>query len=306
MVVKEGADQDQAIAQCESMWENRKRDIEKPTENVLEDLIKDLVFKHQRDTLQLDNQTKLSFDDLRQMKDLLQSQEAKSMWVNPQVKTGDMVGATSTPPDLRLVEGPGDEEDDLPEAAVQTHDDSAQEPSHEGRLAAFGSYVREMVNSGLDPTDMRQVIETETAEHPMVALKRELDENRVALAEIKELLDNGTLKREPEGDPLPPAPPAEDVARELLTAMRQKADEKAQNRLGELTARISSLTEDVSQPEKEMSPGDVGRFLKAELLKVRDANLSEIRSLVKQAGGTGTRTSQADEIRDMIRRALKR
>jgi hypothetical protein len=297
-----GRTEDEAAALIDTSWENRKKDLEEPTED-LGKLITDLVKNAIKDEIRLEGGTKLSFDDLRQMKDLLAHQRDDN-WVNPQVKTGDMVGATSTPPDLRLVEDPGDEEDDLQEAAVQTHDDSAQEPSHEGRLAAFGSYVREMVNSGLDPTDMREVIEAETAEHPMVALKRELAETKSDLATIKELLDGGTLKRVDEGDPLPPAPPAEDVAREIIAAMRQKAEEKAKHKLGQITKH---LTDEVDpKPESGPTPGDIGRVLREELKKARASNLAEIRGLVSKAGGTGTRTSQADEIRDLVKRALKR
>jgi hypothetical protein len=314
LLMEDGARQETAISDARSIWNDRKKDLDDPVED-LGKVIRDLVKEQIMNEIKLDDKTRLSFDDLRQMRDLLGQPTG---WVAPKeaAQTSgyiNLADPVEQPPELdgglrfTVIEGgdKGPDDDEMPEAAVQTTTDQDQEPGPEGRLAAFGAYVREMMNSGLDPTDLRGVVESETENHPSTAIQRELAETRRELAEIKELLVNGNTEREDKGDPLPPAPPAEDVAREIVAVMRQKAEEKAQHKLDSITKRLSEKVE-TRQPSQEPTPGDIGRVLRDELRKARQANLTEVREVVKKAGGTGKRTSQADEIRDLIKRALKR
>jgi hypothetical protein len=155
-----------------------------------------------------------------------------------------------------------------------------------------------MINSGLDPTDLKEILDAETAEHPSVAQARELEGLKTEMQELRSLLSQ---ERVIKGDPLPPAPPADEVARELLALARQKSEERVQGALGKVKEVFESKI--TPEPTQEIAPADIGRALHDELQKAKQESLAEVRALIDHARGKKRKSS---DVQEMLKKALKR
>ena len=155
-----------------------------------------------------------------------------------------------------------------------------------------------MINSGLDPTDLKEVLDTETAEHPSVAHAREMQDIKTEMQELRSLLSQERVIKD---DPLPSAPPADEVARELLALARQKSKERVQGTLDQVRGIFESKV--TPEPTSEISPVDIGRALHDELQKAKQESLAEFRTLLDHARGNKRKSS---DVQEMLKKVFKR